>query len=1130
MANKQVLETIISIGAQVGNGFSAVGATLTELGSMVNGLSQDLIQFGEDSINVYRDYEKSMADASVALSTTYGKSTKELSSVMSQLDKYATEWAATTIFHTDDVSHAISEAAHAGWDFEQIISGIPAAMQLAQAGSIDLSEAVDYIVKSTNAMGIEFDDVGDFIDQWAFAANSSASTIDEFGSAMLRMGSTMRFAGSTEELMTLIAVTANAGSVGSEAGTMIRNSIMRLIAPTQKADKAMAELGATSEETAELLNDEALQAANAALEAQGFSAFDQEGNLKPILDIYRELYVALGEIAGGYEDLNKNEAALSILSAIFPTRTITEALNLLNAAANGYDGLYDAMKEGAAEGYGAYAADVMMDTLNGHIEIFNSKVERLKQVTGERLSDQLSDFLGSAGQFVDDIANLDNGKFNALVSGLEVLAAAGPAFIAGGTGLRIIGRLLGPAGAIGMGTIVLGALVAAMSELDRANFADNFGDMAVDVETIHRYAQSLSGDFLAAYEPVNHWKSALEESVATFQAASSELSSDLFTAMITKATLTDADKENMYRLADEMTAALMDGIANRTAADMEFWSAFFGADNQDLYSQIISITEGTYNSSLSEAEKISQEFREALTAAFDDGTITADEQKELLEFFKNYNEAMAKAAADAENEQNQIDLRKKYLKGQSPSWETTQGAYFELKNTWDETLNQYEDDYYDAYARAEMAYDEAIANGAVDYAGNPITEYSKESALKAIEEENRRKQYEYTKESIINPAFDMLDYVYSTNDISAAYEYLQGLAEQVLSGSKSRAEASFEFKSLFGNNKTVGDAFAGGSVRTQLSEQLAYFIDALGGVTNLSDMITSAFSEGDPELAQRMMLAFAMQQINDEGYITSIGNVEDMGPVTGFLTRLFEGEHPIVSIGTDGSFYENILAEYNNARNEVLNNPVPMNVLPFVDGMNPIDELTAQGFQIDVSGDTQQLQGVIDAEDGQTLMQYVDGDTDDLHMKIQDQDGQTLVENVTGDATELAAIINRFRGQVIRLNITGTRMFAEGGRATTASVFGEAGPEWAIPEEHSERTAALLNAARLASGFTWGDILGRFGGLNANANNMPGTLIYSPTINANDARGVEEALMNDKKRLDKWYQDRVLKDKLEVYS
>ena len=62
-------------------------------------------------------------------------------------------------------------------------------------------------------------------------------------------------------------------------------------------------------------------------------------------------------------------------AAIFPTRTITEALTLLRGAAEGYDGLYEAMRGGDAEGYGQYAAETMMDTLdNVSIAIPNSDV------------------------------------------------------------------------------------------------------------------------------------------------------------------------------------------------------------------------------------------------------------------------------------------------------------------------------------------------------------------------------------------------------------------------------------------------------------------------------------------------------------------------------------------------------------------------------------------------------------------------------------------------------------------------------------------------------------------------------------------------------------------------------------
>ena len=74
-------------------------------------MSQKLIDFGKESVEVYRDYEKSMKDAEVALSTTYGRNTKELSQVMDNLNTSATEWAATTIFHTNDVANAIGSSA-----------------------------------------------------------------------------------------------------------------------------------------------------------------------------------------------------------------------------------------------------------------------------------------------------------------------------------------------------------------------------------------------------------------------------------------------------------------------------------------------------------------------------------------------------------------------------------------------------------------------------------------------------------------------------------------------------------------------------------------------------------------------------------------------------------------------------------------------------------------------------------------------------------------------------------------------------------------------------------------------------------------------------------------------------------
>lgn len=1233
----QTLETVIAINARVGNGFSQVGATLTELGSMVNGISQQLINFGKDSVNVYREYEKSMADAQVALSTTYGRGTQQLNTVMSQLDVAATEWAATTIFHTNDVANAISEAAHAGWDFDQIMSGIPAAMQLAQAGGLDLSEAVNYIVKSTNAAGIGFEDMGHFIDLWAFAANSSASTIGEFGDAMLRMGSTMRFAGNTEELMTLIAVTANAGSVGSEAGTMIRNSMMRLIAPTDKAGKAMAQLGATSTETAAILGDEALAAANAELAAHGFSAFyqdgPQKGQMKNVLDIYRELYVALGDIAGGYENIDRNGDALGVLSAIFPTRTITEALTLLRGAAEGYDGLYEAMRGGDAEGYGQYAAETMMDTLDGKIETFESKVERLKQLVGEELSGQVEQATGFIGGMVDSLAAMDSDNLGALVTGLEVIAAAGPGLMLAGGAFRMIGYLLTPAGGIGMGLIALTAAAAAIKQLEEADFAKNFGNLELDTQGIQSYVKSLGDDFKAAYTEVDGFKTALDNAVKSYQTASTTFSATLFQDMLTNTKLTEADKQQLQQLGIDMYTAVQEAITNSTAASMSYWQTLFGGDGtaeyDPAYAQIIELTNQAYEDALAEASSISEGLRAAMTSAFADGQISNDEYQNILSYMRSYNDAIARAAAEAQSEEDYIKMGKWLKQAQGASLEDIQTLATTATSERDQILADQEDRFQTEYFRAQ-------------YRGADAETLARAEALH--QQEQMR----------VNAAYDEFLFTLWDSQIQQSgqgenYAALAGYAQQYMTGELTADTIMSMIKDSMGGSIYAGDAgwepSLKGTDRAQLGRMMGYMIGSMGGDSGVQERIAYYEGIGDQAMAGRLRQMYAMEQLvngfgqsmvlekpawdilnlssdyvntnQDEYMVNGINRkstdalllggtdysteiarrtIAALGDGKGSMSAYFDAVGQSVQEGTvraissadlsrgagreldnmltqlsaaydlervladstsylaqEGNAYRYDFAMWDLLYGEASSHaedykitvpvepdfqegempdmePIAVPIQPKVEGEDAMTSLQDQGVTVDVGADATELTATIDGADGQTLMEYVSGDATDLSMTITDQDGRVLTENVTGNAASLAAIINSYNGRTITVNITGRKLFAEGGRATSASIFGEAGPEWAIPEEHSERTAALLNAAREASGFTWPDILARFGGLNSNPDNQPTTIIYSPTIHAADATGVDQVLQEDKKRLDKWYEEKKMRDQLEVYS
>lgn len=1230
----QNLTTNIIINAKTGTGFGKVGATLTEMGMIVNGISQQLINFGEDSVKVYREYELSMRDAEVALSTTYWRGTQQLQTVMTQLDTAATEWAATTIFHTNDVANAISEAAHAGWDYDRIMTGLPAAMQLAQAGNLDLSDSVNYLVKATSAAGVGFEDIGQFIDLWAFASNSSASTIGEFGDAMLRMGSTMRFAANPEELMTLIAVTANAGAVGSEAGTMIRNSIMRLVAPTQKAETAMAELGATTLETAGLMEDEALAAANATLAAHGFSVYDDGGNLRNILDIYHDLYFALGDIAGGFDNIDRNEAALSILSAIFPTRTITEALTLIRAASQEYDGLYDAMMNGEAEGYGEYASSTMMDTLNGSIEIFESKVERLQQLVGGELKPLVETAAEFGGNIIDSIAEMDPGKFSALVDGLTVVAAAGPGLLVAGAAFRLIGLAMTPVGAAALGLTALAAAAVAMKDLGDSQFADNFGSMALDMAAISEYVGTLGNGFHEAYSEVDGFTQAMNAAVDSYQTASTTFSGTLLTNMLTHAQLTDADKAKLTSLGNDMFAAVQEAITNSTAASMSYWQTLFGGDGtaeyDPAYREIIDLTNQAYEDAIAQAEGISEGLREAMTSAFADGEISQEEYQQILSYMQSYNDAIARATAEAQSEEDYIKMQKWLHQAQTASWDEVQGLAQSAAAERDAILQEQEDRYLSERYRLE---------------------YRGADAETLAEAERRYQQQRLQTEAAYDEFFnDLWGSQIQQSGQGDNYGWLAGLASSYLNGELSADTALAMVTGELGKSAYAGQGnLHTRSDRAQLGKMLGFWIDSMGGEQAVADRIAYYESAGNEAMAQQLYQMYAMEQLvngfeqvystgrqpwdllglggdftttgqNDrigsafnrsaaEAVFSSYASdysvdiarrtVEALGGSDGPVGMFFDavgrsatgesmgddiwyawngvvgnnereiqnlmqqlsGMYDLEAVLRDYGGNNPVAGEFSGWRDafaawELMYGmtgeqaeayrfpvvptvdtsalpdipPVPMPVTPYVEGTDAMSALQDQGVEVSVGADAQALTATIDGADGQTLLEYVTGDAEQLTMTITAEDGKTLVEQVTGNAAQLAAIINSYNGRTITVNISGRRLFAEGGRATAPSIFGDAGPEWAIPEEHSERTAALLNAARAASGFTWPDLLARFGGMNANPNNSPSTVIYSPVIHAGDASGVAEALKEDKKRLEKWWEERKMRDAMEVYA
>lgn len=1012
MSNTNMIANII-LNGKTTSAFNNLANKLTAMGQVVDQIGSKVREFENDSIEVYRSYEDNMLAAEFALSAQYKSATK-LQQVMNGLDDAAQQWAATTIFHTHDVSEAINEAAHAGWSYEQILTGIPQAMLIAQAGGLELSEGLDYLVKMMNSTGTEFDYAGMLIDQWSMAANRSATNIDELGQAFLSMGASATFGSTTHELFTMLAVLANAGTTGTKAGTLLRTAMMRLVAPTQKAKTAMESLGATEEELAEW--DEIFsegEGAEKAMKEIGVSAYDTTtGQLRPMIDIFKDLHDALS----GMQENERND----ILSRIFPLRSINAAMAFYNAIEDGsMEDIFNSI--GDSEEYAASGAKIMMSGLTGAVEELLSKWEEFELRVGEALTPDIERVSGYLGNILDAINGLDEPTLQGLVGALNTLATLGPAMMTFGLAMKIIGTL-GPTGTVLL-ALAVGANAAAryFKALDEIQFGENFGTMRLNLQELGNDIDSLETKFTVQKESIAEWEAALELAESAYADSATSLSERMLMGVISGKTLGETEKKNLTKYAEDIVRAVNDGIANAEASDLTFLEAMFGDETTpegiNAYATAVAVVDSYYKDVQGKANAIGEELREQMVAALTDDTLDDNEQKAITSTIERYNKIMAEIQSMINQEAYYTQL----YRAQNVSWETAQDFIQENSANMDKELRSMWDLYAGKKAHYRAMFESAAARGE-----------------------------KYT--TIDGQVYD----------VNTAWENIEAMIDQ------EQADAEAEIR------RKYGDA----------SQKMARALFKGAGIEDEYD----AFLE-------IMALGIGQEGWN-KGYST-----EDYQNIIDKIDTLYNSDDYKLLLKTVGNLRRMGLVLSNGAENA----------------------LTSENVLWGWGEEAKQLMAL-----GEVREEQIDVPVNVDSSTVDEQIGAIQVTTpIRVPASLFVASTAFLNGEYNQGGDAGSRnlyLYADGGRATTASIFGDAGAEWAIPEEHSQRTADLLNAARQASGFTWGDLISRYGGLNADANHQVITVNYSPVINgvSSDVAG---ALRQDKENL-----MRILKDALKENS
>ena len=1053
MAQREVKASIV-LGGRVDGSVNVIGAKLDELagkadllgekwlrqGARIDQVGRQIINLGKESVSVYRSYEDGILDTRSVLQGVYGNN--ELNKVMESLEKHAQRWAASTIFHTDDVADAMATAAHAGWDYEKILAGLPSAMLAAQAGGMELTQTVDYLAKMLAATNTPFSESGRLIDEWARAADLVATDIPELGNAFIRLGASAQFADSNEELLTMLAILANVGTVGETAGTGVRNMMLRMVAPTKNAAAAMDTLGMSEEELEEAFSgvDEASAEAYETLEEYGFSAYDAQGNLKSFIQIFTELNDAL-------EKLPSEQERNDILATLFPSRTISYAKAMLEAVKNG--SIYDIYNTIANEssGYAQRKQDILMSGLTGALETLGSKAEEVKRKIGEELAPQVTGVSSALGNLLDSIAEMDDVKFTGLVTGLETIAGLGAGLLVAGTAMKLIGLFLaGGYWVVGAAAII--GIAKALKELDEQQFRDKFGDMDLDTDTLSEYVKDLNAAFQAGYTEINSYRDALEGAVTSYTTASQTLSGDLLTKAITGATLTDAEKEQIKGLGRTMGDEVLSGIQasfDETAAYLEMLYGGTGeAKNNPEYQAAILLTDSIHSMMIAEARQLGEDFNKTLSAAMDDSIVTGDEYAVIMEKLQAYNEALAYAQqADMAGE-----MAVQLHKAQSVSWDSFADFASQTEDSFNSAMATEEDAYIRQRAKQEAYYRYAIEHGYTNkLTGKAYTveDWEKFAASYDAQYQARRIALTDQNAQVMATAFDAL---IASSDYGDAWKLIKNVY------------------AAYGGLDTAFDEYG-----------------------NYSDIDWSRFTD-----------ATDIAALGDQVY----GLYEDLGRFEKILKPYKDsafGGQMLTMLGmTEG--LSNVLYASDRGAGAY--------------GGSIAEDMTAQfGQKIEVTDDGT-------AAETRAEIEQVFAEPIEQEVQIVYKGGSTYVQ-------KSAPGVIYTPGKGLFSNMLS--LFAEGGRSEEPAIFGEDGPEWAIPEEHSSRTAQLLDAARRGSGFTWKEILERNGGLNANPHSGGSrTLVYSPTIYARDADGVKARLLEDKARLEKWWRERALREEVEVYA
>lgn len=416
---------------EIGGKLESVGNKMTGVGQSLLPVTAGVTALGTAAVKTTADFDSSISQVQATMGITKDAMSElngESVNTVDALRNLAKQMGSETAFSASECADAMNYLALAGYDTQEIYDTLPTVLNLAAAGGIDLASASDMVTDAMSALGMETSEADTMVDQMAKTASSTNTSVAQLGEGILTIGATARTVkGGTAELNTALGILANNGIKGAEGGTHLRNVILSLQNPTDKAASQM--------------------------EALGVSVYDSEGNMRSLNDI-------LGDLNASMDGMTSQEKA-NIISQIF-NKTDLSAVNAL--LANTGD-TWDELQQSIVNSGGAaqQMADTQLDNLSGQLTLLKSALEGLAISFGEILMPMVRSAVEKIQAFVDKLNGMSDAQKETILKIAALVAAIGPLLIVLGKTISTVGTTMKTFSSLTKGVAKLGVKIAGSS-------------------------------------------------------------------------------------------------------------------------------------------------------------------------------------------------------------------------------------------------------------------------------------------------------------------------------------------------------------------------------------------------------------------------------------------------------------------------------------------------------------------------------------------------------------------------------------------------------------------------------------------------------------------------------------------